>query len=209
MKKKLMSIKRISKSSKFVLFINKALALTLSILLIFTLISNLNIVKSNTVVKHWTFEDSAVNLSYDITEYNDASFVIKEYYFNSLSRTITGYTYADIIDGERWARPAVDSNTQNYWDFVQSDYDAEKHLKAWAALVTFMGLCAAPTIINYILLGANAALTTADSYRQEHNGLAPDAIKTLYQMACASEAAWDPLNTPGVIIPSFKPSVGI
>ena len=48
----------------------------------------------------------------------------------------------------------------------------------------------------------------AESYRKEHNGLAPDTIKTLYQMACAAEAAWDLLNTPGVIIPSFEPPVG-
>ena len=203
-----MFIKRISKSSKFGLLKNQVLALIVSILLIFTLMNNVNIVKSNAVVKHWTFEDSSVNLSYDITEYQDASFVIKEYYFNSLSRTITGYTYADIINGERCARPAVDSNNQSYWDSVRSDYESESHLQAWAALVTFLTLCAAPTIIDYILSGADAALTMAESYRKEHNGLAPDTIKTLYQMACAAEAALDLLNTPGVIIPSFEPPVG-
>ena len=157
--------------------------------------------KAETIVKQWTFSDNSVNLSYDVTEYQDDKFVIEEYYYHSLSRTIVGHAYFDSNTG--YARAVVDDNTQSYWNAVMSDYERKDNIQHWASLVEFMTIYLTPnTFLEYIAYRSSTAIDVAYSYISEHSRLATDTDKTMYEMSCADECAWDLVNNPNVIIPS-------
>lgn len=168
-------------------------------------------VKGATVVNHWTFSDSSVHLSYDVTEYQDASFVIKEYYWGSLSRTIRGRAYIDIVNGQRWAKAVVDSNTTAYWDAVRSDYRQKQLINSGLAFINVIIICLTNfdtiAFIEYLKKIASPLATAtalAKEYIDSNSGLTNDTTKTIYEMACASEAAWHLVNNPHVIIPSWN-----
>lgn len=164
----------------------------------------IRLVKASTVVNHWTFSDSSLHLSYDVTEYQDDTFVIKEYYYGSISRTITGHAYIDTLKGRRWAKSVVDANTQNYWNDVMSSYAEKQKIEGWAVAVTTLQLLVAPpkTVLEYIFDGVLTALNVAEAH--VNSNFATDTNKTIYEMACASEAAWHLINNPDVIVPSIN-----
>ncbi|MEF3244959.1 MAG: hypothetical protein K6343_03120 [Caldisericaceae bacterium] len=163
-------------------------------------------VKAATVVNHWTFSDSSVHLSYDITEYQDASFVIKEYYWGSLSRTITGHAYIDIVNGKKWAKAVVDSNTTAYWDAVRRADNLHK-LNDFAQFVDILLFITTPigviTALDYIKYGLGI-MSAAEEFFKKNSELASDLTKTIYEMSCASNAAWNLVNNPHVIVPSWN-----
>ena len=70
--------------------------------------------------------------------------------------------------------------------------------------MTTLQLLVAPpkTVLDYIIDGALTALDVAGTYTS--SSLAPDTDKAIYEMACASEAAWHLVNNPHVIVPSIN-----
>ena len=178
--------------------------------------------KAETIVNHWAFSDDSSHLSYDATEYQDASFVIKEYYFGSLSRTIRGHAYIytangiddppGMIKGHRYAKAAVDYNTRAYWNAVRSDYRTKEKMDmildtinvgmfiaaVWGGVVATFIKAFITEVIGF------TAHSAAQSYIAAHRQLTPDNVKVVYEMACASDCALDLAHNRNVIVPSWK-----
>ncbi len=200
-------MKKINKDKLFKSIISIGIIGVMSLILLISPIFNVKHATASTKVKEWTFSDNALHLSYDAVEYQDDTFVIKEFYFNSLSRTITGHAYIDTVNGKKEDRAAVDSSTLNYWSNVINSYQKKEFRDSIKAAIDFLNFYFTPwgslSYIEYIRLSATAA-TNAYSFINDNNGLATDVDKTIYEMACASDCAWDLAHNPRVIVPSIK-----
>ncbi len=165
---------------------------------------NIRNAKAKTVVGSWTFEDNRLHLVYNVKEFSDDSFEIKENYFGSI-RIITGRAYLDTRDGRKWAMAVVDNTTQNYWNYVMNVRTNKQHVESWVTLVDIAELLIFPQekIPEYIEQIASSALNAALE-ANENSYTATDADKVTYEMACASEAAWHLVNNPNVIVPSIR-----
>jgi len=184
--------------------------------------------KAETIVKHWTFSDAPYGLSYDATEYQDASFVIVEKDRYGNTRTIRGHAYIytangiddppGMIKGHRYAKAAVNSNTRAYWNAVRSDHRKEEINNMINDAIS-IGLFIVGSVLSggggvvatFIKRCINAAISiTAHSaarvYFANHRQLTPDTVKIVYEMACASDCALDLAHNRNVIVPSWKKS---
>ncbi len=167
---------------------------------------NIKNAEAKTIVKSWTFEDGDSHLKYEVNEYKDGTFAIKEYYFGSISRYITGRAYIDRVNGRMWAKAWVDKGTRDFWDTVLSNRSKRDNIDAFIGTINILTFVYPETFADYIREGVKSILYGAKTFIGNNNGLANDTERTIYEISCSSQAAWDLMENPGVILPSvYKP----
>ncbi|GEM_PF-3758505 len=186
----------------------KVIAMGLILILSFAFTSifskpNIKKAEAKTVVGSWNFEDSTSHLKYEVTEYKDGTFAIKEYYFGSLSRYITGRAYIDRVNGRMWAKAWVDRGTRDFWNTVLSDRRKRDNFDAFVGTISILTFMYPETYADYIRESIRGILNGANIFIENNSGLANDTERMIYEVSCSSQAAWDLMKNPSVILPSM------
>lgn len=100
--------------------------------------------KAATITNQWTWRFETDNLVYEVDEYSDCHFIVRETN-GVLTRTIVGHPYLT-WNGD--PKAAVDSGTAAYWAQVQTNYQWRTIGETLSAVIGWGSVITATTFVR-------------------------------------------------------------